>query len=93
MSLGGTASGRLFAAHLPATLVQGALNGEAMPEAALLREIRQQGLASSRDGVVQGVSALAVPVLDDGGRIVLTVTAIGPSGSFDLRRRGGWRRP
>jgi DNA-binding IclR family transcriptional regulator len=88
MSLSGTASGRLFAAHLPAALVQGALSDETMPMAALLDEVRRQGLASSRDGVVPGVSALAAPVFDDSGRIVLSLTAIGPSGSFDLRLNG-----
>jgi len=88
MSLTGTASGRLFAAHLPAAAVKGKLAGERMPDAALLADVRQNGLADSQDGVVQGVSALAAPVFDDAGRIVLSLTAIGPSGSFDLRPDG-----
>ena len=88
MSLSGTASGRLFAAHLPVAVVQAALGEEPMPEAALLQQVRRQGLASSKDAVVQGVSALAVPVFDDSARIVLSLTVIGPSGSFDLRVNG-----
>ncbi len=88
MSLSGTASGRLFAAHLPAAVVKAALDQEEMPPADLLEEVRRKGLATSKDGVVAGVSALAAPVFDDSGRIVLTLTAIGPSGSFDLRLNG-----
>ena len=93
MSLTGTASGRLFAAHLPAAIVKGKLAGERMPEAALLAAVRLHGLADSQDGVVQGVSALAAPVFDDAGRIVLSLTAIGPSGSFDLRLDGALAPP
>lgn len=84
MSLRGTASGRLFAAHLPPAMVAAAEPGHAVPhDATALAAIRQAGIANSRDGVVQGVSALAAPVFDDQGRIVLSLTAIGPSGSFD----------
>ncbi|MBB4842201.1 DNA-binding IclR family transcriptional regulator [Paucibacter oligotrophus] len=97
MSLRGTASGRLFAAFLPRPQVQEALAAEdaAGQRARLDKDFeaqlalaRQTGLASSRDGVVQGVSALAAPVLDDQGRMVLSLTAIGPSGSFDLALDG-----
>ncbi len=100
MSLTGTASGRLFAAHLPRERTQVLLNAEQQQEPqensghseaaleALLAGVRNSGLANSRDGVVQGVSALAAPVFDDQGRLVLTLTAIGPSGSFDLDPEG-----
>lgn len=97
MSLRGTASGRLFAAHLPRAQVLAALVSDASADAqplidaaleALLSEARQTGIASSRDGVVAGVSALAAPVFDDQGRIVLSLTAIGPSGSFDPQLQG-----
>ncbi|MFY7865768.1 IclR family transcriptional regulator [Roseateles sp.] len=92
MSLTGTASGRLFAAHLPRSTVEQALHNDgAQPKAtitptleALLAKVRETGLANSLDGVMQGVSALAAPVFDDRGRLVLSLTAIGPSGSFDL---------
>lgn len=85
MSLAGTASGRLFAAHRPD---EAAVLGEALPAAGLLEEIRQEGLARSRDGVIAGVSALAAPVFEAGGRLVLTLTAIGPSASFDTAADG-----
>ena len=89
MSLSGTASGRLFAAHLPAATVSAAESASDTPlDLVLLDSIRLAGLASSQDGVVHGVSALAAPVFDDQGRIVLSLTAIGPSGSFDLRPSG-----
>lgn len=98
MSLRGTASGRLFAAHMPRPLVQAALQAEATLEGgsadidqafeALLSQTRLLGMASSRDGVVQGVSALAAPVFDDQGRMVLSLTGIGPSGGFDLSLDG-----
>lgn len=99
MSLTGTASGRLFAAHLPRERVLAALAMEAGAEGrppprldkafeTLLAAVREQGWASSRDGVVPGVSALAAPVFDDQGRIVLSLTAIGPSAAVDLDAQG-----
>jgi DNA-binding IclR family transcriptional regulator len=97
MSLRGTASGRLFAAHLPAAAVLEALGAEGpggqppkidAPFAALLANTRKDGLASAHDGIVLGVSALAAPVFDDQGRIALSLTAIGPSGNFDLSLHG-----
>ena len=89
MSLRGTASGRLFTAHLPPTTIAelGAETGTPLGAHALTA-IRAAGLASSQDGVVMGVSALAVPVFDDQRRIVLSLTAIGPSGSFNLDLNG-----
>ncbi|MDT9001435.1 IclR family transcriptional regulator [Paucibacter sp. APW11] len=95
MSLSGTASGRLFAAHLPASQVLAAV-ADAQEAAQMqqrdfqdqLTETRRSGLASSRDGVVSGVSALAAPVFDDQQRMVLSLTAIGPSGSFELSTSG-----
>ncbi len=98
MSLRGTASGRLFAAFLPQAQVLEALRlneaADGEPPALspaferILAETRSAGLAQSRDGVVAGVSALAAPVFDDGGRMVLSLTAIGPSGNFELQETG-----
>lgn len=95
MSLTGTASGRLFAAFLPPQQLQAAM-GEAEAAAAAadpafqqqLAQARRVGLASARDGVVAGVSALAAPVFDDQGRMVLGLTLIGPSASLDLQLDG-----
>jgi DNA-binding IclR family transcriptional regulator len=85
MSLGGTASGRLFAtwrAEDAATL------GAPLPDAAATAAVREAGLATSRDSVVAGVSAAAAPVFDAAGRLVLALTAIGPSASFDTSPDG-----
>jgi DNA-binding IclR family transcriptional regulator len=85
MSLAGTASGRLFATWRAA---EAATLGEPLPDAATTATVRAAGLATSRDGVVAGVSAAAAPVFDATGRLVLTITAIGPSESFDTSPDG-----
>jgi DNA-binding IclR family transcriptional regulator len=85
MSLDGTASGRLFAAWRPG---DAAAVGEPMPDATTVAEVRETGLATSRDGVVAGVSAAATAVFDAAGRLVLALTAIGPSASFDTADDG-----
>ncbi|XHS76334.1 IclR family transcriptional regulator [Burkholderiaceae bacterium UC74_6] len=94
MSLRGTASGRVFAAHLPAAEVREALKGAGESSRldadfeTLLAEVRERGIASTKDAVVQGISALAAPVFDQQGRIALCLTLIGASGSFDLKLEG-----
>lgn len=102
MSLRNTASGRLFAAHLPQETVLAALNEERMYEdrtalisapspvgidlafAQLLEKVRSQGISNAVNVVVPGVSALAAPVFDESGKLVLSLTAIGPSPQFDV---------
>jgi DNA-binding IclR family transcriptional regulator len=108
MSLRGTASGMLFAAHLPRESVLAALaeeqaaelRAQGRPVPKVLRtevdealestwaEIRRQGVSRTNGGAVPGVSAMAAPVFDDAGRIVLSLTAIGPSAIFDTRWEG-----
>jgi DNA-binding IclR family transcriptional regulator len=104
MSLRGTASGLLFAAHLDEARVVQALRDEAdttAPSArprsnrtldaslqAQLTEVRAQGLSRAVDAVVPGVSALAAPVFDEQGAMVLSLTAIGPSAVVDSRLDG-----
>ena len=108
MSLRGTASGMLFAAHLPRETVLAALaeeqaaelraQGRAVPAGLRVAvdeglesawdEVRRQGVSRTNGGAVPGVSAMAAPVLDDAGRIVLSLTAIGPSAIFDARWEG-----
>jgi DNA-binding IclR family transcriptional regulator len=108
MRLRGTASGMLFAAHLPRDKVLAALADEHAAELrerglavpahvkapvdadfdAELARIREQGVSRITDGVVPGVSAMAAPVFDEGGAIVLSLTAIGPSAIFDSRLDG-----
>ena len=50
--------------------------------------MRAQGLSRAESGVVAGVSALAAPVLDHRGQIVLALTAIGPSAALDTSWQG-----
>ena len=93
MSLRGTASGMLFAAHLPRETVEAALVEERTAgideglEAAWA-EIRRQGVSRTNGGAIPGVSVMAAPVFDDAGRIVLSLTAIGPTAIFDTRWEG-----
>ena len=90
MSLRGTASGRLFAAHLPRELLR-ATPGVGVIDKAFERElsaIRAAGFSQIADAAVPGVSGLAVPVFDSSGALVLALTAIGASASFDTGANG-----
>lgn len=96
LSLRGTASGLLFAAHLGEGELRAALAGEGAGEgaaldpalAAKLAEVRRAGLAVIVDGALAGVSAMAAPVFDARGALVLSLTAIGPNAAFDVRLDG-----
>jgi len=108
LTLRGTASGRLFAAYLPAAEVQAALALEAASSnarraaanaaridrafAAELERIREERISRAVDAAVPGVSALAAPVFDGQGQIVLSLTAIGPSAMFDTAPDGALAR-
>ena len=111
LSLRGTASGLLFAAHLGEAQVADLLTHEPADPAptataesrprtrprlqrldddlkARLAEVRKQGISRAVDGAVPGVSAMAAPVFDERGSMVLSLTAIGPSAIFDTRLDG-----
>jgi DNA-binding IclR family transcriptional regulator len=102
MSLRGTASGLLFCAYLPRATVLPLLAAEhegvrraAGFDAAFqsqLARVREQGLAQAVDASVPGISAMAAPVFDVGDRIVMSLTAIGPSAIFDARADGAVAR-
>jgi len=103
-SIAGTASGRLFAAHLGAEVVRPLYEAERRASArgrggrsplppwhafaVELAEVRRRGLGRSEGAVVAGVSALSAPVFDHRGAMVLAITAIGPSAAFDARWGG-----
>jgi DNA-binding IclR family transcriptional regulator len=90
MSLRGTASGLIFAAHVPREAVLAAA-GDTRFDKAFERElaaVRAQGFSHAVDAAVPGVSALAAPVFSSGGAIALSLTAIGPTASFDVSARG-----
>jgi DNA-binding IclR family transcriptional regulator len=90
MSLRGTASGRLFAAHLPRAVVKAAAGPGAFDKAfeQELVAIRAQGFSHVIDAAVPGVSGLAAPVFDSAGALALTLTAIGATASFDTQASG-----
>ena len=54
-----------------------------------LAQVRAHGVSRSEGEVVTGINAMAAPVVDHGGAIVLALTAIGPAGLFDI----GWNSP
>lgn len=96
MSLLNTATGLVFAAWLPPAVVEHMLAQEALrlygsgsdrpTEAATTRvldEVRRRGLARAVGKPIPGINALSAPVFDFNRRIVLAVTALGPSGTFD----------
>jgi DNA-binding IclR family transcriptional regulator len=56
--------------------------------AAVLDEVCRHGVSRTEDAAVPGVSAAAAPVFDAQGTIVMSLTAIGPSASFDTRLAG-----
>jgi DNA-binding IclR family transcriptional regulator len=94
MSLTGTASGWLFAAYRPREAVLDLLAAEGDPIdraefESRLQEVREHRMARAIDLAVPGVSALAAPVFDGGGAMVLAITAIGSSAAFDT----AWSAP
>ena len=91
-SITGTASGQLYAAYLPEATVRPIYEAERRTAGlpawstftrATLAQVRQQGLGRADGSVVAGVSALASPVFDHSGQIVLALTVIGPSAALD----------
>ncbi|SDE88454.1 transcriptional regulator, IclR family [Variovorax sp. CF079] len=96
MSLAGTATGRLFAAYLPAKLIEESLLEDERrlgPDIAkptervdfqgMLNEVRKHGVSRSVNNPTPGVCSFAAPVFDYSGNIVLGVTLMGRSRSFD----------
>jgi DNA-binding IclR family transcriptional regulator len=55
---------------------------------AQLDEVRARGMSRSEGEVVGGINAMAAPVFDGSGRIVLALVAIGATGSFSTEWDG-----
>jgi DNA-binding IclR family transcriptional regulator len=94
MSLTGTATGALFAAHLPRAAMDLAVmtrdERALLTSAAFqnrLADIRARGLSRSPTATVPGTTAFSAPVFNVQGQIVLALTLIGLAPSFD----GAWR--
>lgn len=103
MSLLGTATGRVFAAFLPPAMIEAFLESDVGRASvgdelarrmsrgqieAAVAEVRERGLARAIDRPIPGVHALSAPVFDQTGSLVLAITAIGSSGSFDAAWEG-----
>ncbi len=84
-----TATGKVFAAFGPRERVASALAAEgfagALDEpafAAELAAVRTQQISAVTDQLLPGISALATPVFDGFGQLVLCLAAIGPSATL-----------
>ena len=91
MPLANSATGRLFAAHLPAAVTAPMLKAEfaRMPEAKAgyaerLEEIRSRGLSRVQGDLLRGVASVAAPVFGHDGAIIAVIAALGPQGGFDV---------
>ncbi len=104
MSLLNTATGLAFAAFMPPKVVEGMMalesgriGGRATRIAkqdwqaveAGLAEVRHRGLARVEGVPIPGINAFSAPVFDHTRNIVLAITAMGPTGTFNA----GWDGP
>ena len=98
MSLANTATGRLFAAYMPAKVVERVLGdelarfGHRTGQTAtinkktletFLAETRKHGLSRTRGQPIPGIDAMCAPVFDSEGHIVLGILVMGTSATFD----------
>lgn len=90
-----TATGKVFAAFLPRQKIEAAWiaggHSGTMDDPAFAAEldvIRSTHLSCVKDQLINGVSALATPVFDGFGQMVLCLAAIGPSVSLDIGSNG-----
>ena len=97
LSLMNTATGLIFASFLPPKMIESMLQHEALrmggisalDGAAMKRfehamsETRRRGLARVIGTPIPGVNALAAPIFEANGNIVLAMTTMGPTGIFD----------
>ena len=102
-SLTGTATGLVFAAHLHEHQVRAEIEAEAAEPGSTRRvglrlafadiadslsQIRKQGYATIDPPPVPEIRAIAAPVFDHLGQILMVVTLIGPGGVLDDRPQG-----
>lgn len=100
MALSNTATGRLFAAYMPPKVTEFAMEHDLLlqgPHAARqsrtqfeaqLAETRKHGLSRTLGQPIAGIDAFCAPVFDSSGNLVLGITAMGPSASFDSAWNG-----
>jgi DNA-binding IclR family transcriptional regulator len=91
MSVLDSATGRVFAAWLPAELTRGVIDSELahrpagqQPDLpAMLAEVRQHGMARAVGYPLPGINALSAPVFDSSGQLAMVMTTLGPAADFD----------
>jgi len=103
MPLVASAIGRCFAAWMPPARIAPLLEAELAAAArarrpglpasrrafdALVKDIRAQGIARAEGTLLPGISAVAVPVFDHRGEMVLALSALGYAGGFDAGPQG-----
>lgn len=103
MSMLGTATGLVFSAFMPEKLVDKHIARELKDEmvigqagvqytqkdlAAVLVEVREQGLARAQSLPIPGINALSAPVFNHAHALSLVITATGTRGSFDTDWKG-----
>ena len=108
MPLLASATGRCFAAHLPAGITAPMLEEETQrarrigrrdlpltPRSlqAMLEEVRTQGTARVIDTLLPGVVAFCTPVFDSSGHIVMGITTLGSAATFDAAYGGAIDTP
>jgi DNA-binding IclR family transcriptional regulator len=93
-----SATGRVFAAHLPLAVVRPVLAAEAKRVkdakssstaafARVLAVVRREGLSAVEGTLIPGLNALAAPVFDQRGKIVLVIGAVGRRETLAARPR------
>jgi len=98
-----TASGLLFTAFLPSPIVGPLIEAELRQDREslgsklirsrnevqrLLQEVRSRKIARITGDITPGIDAIAVPIFDYRNYPATVITAVGPSGSFDISWNG-----
>lgn len=88
----GSATGRVFAAFLPAETLRAhagqELEDDRAPAGESVDAVRRRGLARAAGDFMPGLSAISAPVFDDRARLVLALTVLDYRGLFDHRWSG-----
>jgi DNA-binding IclR family transcriptional regulator len=99
MPLANSATGRCFAAYLPAAVTEPLLQAEfaGKPKerqryAARLEEIRARGLSRVQGDLLRGVASVAAPVFRHDGAIVAVIASLGFEAGFDVDWEGRFAR-
>jgi DNA-binding IclR family transcriptional regulator len=90
-----TASGKVFAAFRSRAEIEAALSADGHPNAlndpifvAELQTVRESRIGVVTDHLITGISALATPVFDGFGQLVLVLAVIGPTATLDASLTG-----